>query len=225
MTDISGNIRSVLSRLPSGVKLVAVTKTQTVDTILAACSEGLRTFGENRVQELLNKKDQLPRDIKWHLIGHLQSNKVKPVVPFISMIQSVDSFRLLQIIDNEARKINRVVDCLLQMHIASEETKFGFSMDEISEMLGSQEIKNISNVRICGLMGMATFTTDTGLVRKEFRSLAENFKVIRLKYFRDSDHFKDISMGMSGDYPIAVEEGSTIVRIGSLIFGERNKVQ
>ena len=224
MTDIAGNISYLKTQIPSSVKLVAVSKTKPVCDILTAYNSGQRYFGENRVQELLNKKDLLPRDIEWHLIGHLQSNKVKPIVPFISMIQSVDSYKLLTTINSEALKITRVVDCLLQIHIATEETKFGFSMKELGEMVESQEFMNMKYVRICGVMGMATFTSDTGQVRKEFGYLADCFNSLKNRYFAGNPHFKEISMGMSGDYEIALEEGSTIVRIGSLIFGERNKV-
>ena len=221
MTDIASNISLLKTQIPSSVKLIAVSKTKPVGAILTAYNSGQRYFGENRVQELLNKVDLLPRDIEWHLIGHLQSNKVKYIVPFISMIQSVDSFKLLKTINSEASKINRVVDCLLQIHIASEETKYGFSMKELFEMAESQEFMNIKHVRICGVMGMATFTSDTGQVSKEFSYLADCFNSLKNRYFAGSHHFKEISMGMSGDYEIALKEGSTIIRIGSIIFGER----
>ena len=221
MTDIASNISLLKTQIPSSVKLVAVSKTKPVGAILTAYNSGQRYFGENRVQELLNKVDLLPRDIEWHLIGHLQSNKVKYIVPFINMIQSVDSFKLLKNINSEASKINRVVDCLLQIHIASEETKFGFSMKELFEMAESQEFLNIKHVRICGVMGMATFTSDTDQVSKEFRYLTDCFNSLKNRYFTGNHHFKEISMGMSGDYEIAIKEGSTIVRIGSIIFGER----
>lgn len=221
MTDIAGNINYLKTQIPSSVKLVVVSKTMPVTDILTAYNSGQRYFGENRVQELLNKKDLLPRDIEWHLIGHLQSNKVKPVVPFISMIQSVDSFKLLKIINSEALKISRVVDCLLQIHIASEDTKFGFSMKELCEMIESQEFMNMKYVRMRGVMGMATFTFDTGKVRKEFSYLANCFSTLKNKYFVANPHFKEISMGMSADYEIALKEGSTMIRLGSIIFGER----
>lgn len=169
--------------------------------------------------ELAGKKDILPPDIEWHLIGHLQTNKVKYLVPFISMIESVDSFRLLRIIDNEASKVSRVISCLLQIHIAEEETKFGFTMDELYAMLENADLYKLRNVNICGVMGMATFTGNREQIRNEFRYLSKCFNDVRNTYFRDNENFKEISMGMSGDYEIAVEEGSTIVRIGSLIFG------
>jgi PLP dependent protein len=218
---IAGNIYSLKQSLPSSVRLVVVSKSRTVSDIMAAYNSGQRCFGENKVQELLNKKDHLPSDIEWHLIGHLQRNKVKFIVPFVGMIQSVDSFRLLSAINIEALKISRVVDVLLQVHIAREETKFGFSTEEIEEMMSSAEYDSLKNVRICGVMGMATFTSDPEQVQMEFRSLAELFKVLKNRYFQSNDHFREISMGMSGDYQTAVREGSTIIRIGSLIFGER----
>ncbi len=222
MPSIAENIRSVRLQIPSGVKLVAVSKTKPVKDILEAYNADQRLFGENRVQELVLKKDLLPSDINWHLIGHLQTNKVKSVVPFVGMIESVDSFRLLTIIDSEALKAGLIVSCLLQIHIAEEETKFGFSMPEITEMLDGEAFYKLKNVRICGVMGMATYIDNYNQVRKEFRYLASCFNEIKLRYFRDDAYFCEKSMGMSGDYLIAIEEGSTIVRIGSLIFGERN---
>jgi pyridoxal phosphate enzyme (YggS family) len=221
MTNIASNIRSLKQQIPSSVKLVAVSKTKPVSDILEAYNSGQRSFGENRVQELMQKKDLLPSDIEWHLIGHLQSNKVKLIVPFINMIHSVDSFRLIKIIDIEASRINRVVNCLLQIHIAEEETKFGFSMTEIHEMIRSEDFRILNSLRICGIMGMATFTEDTERIRKEFRYLAGCFNELREGYFAEEPSFREISMGMSGDFKIAIWEGSTIVRIGSLIFGER----
>lgn len=221
MIDIAKNISDLLTQLPSSVKLVAVSKTRPVSEILIAYNSGQRYFGENKVQELLNKKDLLPPDINWHLIGHLQSNKVKLIVPFISMIQSVDTFRLLTSINSEALKIGRVVDCLLQLHIAKEETKFGFSLNTLSEMIESKEFKNMNNIKVCGVMGMATYTSDTSQVRREFVSLTDSFNFLKNKYFSGDPGFKEISMGMSDDYKIAVQEGCTIVRIGSILFGER----
>jgi PLP dependent protein len=221
MSEIAANISSLKQKIPSSVKLVAVSKTKPASDILIAYNTGQRRFGENRVQEILNKKDQLPSDIEWHLIGHLQSNKVKFIVPFISMIQSVDSFRLLMTINSEAQKVKRVVDCLLQIHIAEEDTKFGFSLNELDEMTDSHEFATLKNVRICGIMGMATFTDNAGQVRKEFNYLSKCFNDLKSRYFTEVSEFREISMGMSGDYEIAIQEGSTIVRIGSLIFGER----
>lgn len=221
MPGVAENIKLLKHQIPESVKLIAVSKTKPADIILEAYKTGHRIFGENRVQELLKKKDILPGDIEWHLIGHLQSNKVKYIVPFIKMIQSVDSFSLLKTIDREALKAGRIVDCLLQIHIASEETKFGFDLQEITSMITSEEFRNLTSVRICGVMGMATFTTNSEQVSKEFRHLADCFKEIKTKYFSGNNYFSEISMGMSGDYPIAIREGSTMIRIGSLIFGSR----
>jgi len=220
MIDIAGNIKNLKSRLPTSVKLVAVSKTKPVSDIMEAYNAGQRTFGENRVPELLNKKDLLPKDIEWHFIGHLQSNKVKSLVPFVHMIQSADSFKLLQFINSEALKAGKVVDCLLQIHISTEDTKFGFSMPELNEGFKTDTL-NLLNVRICGVMGMATFTTDVEKIKTEFKYLHDYFHSLKEKYFRSDVNFKEISMGMSGDYNLAVSEGSTMVRIGSLIFGER----
>jgi pyridoxal phosphate enzyme (YggS family) len=222
MSDITNNIISLKQSLPPSIKLIAVSKTKQVNDIMEAYNSGQRCFGENRVQEILNKKDHLPFDIEWHLIGHLQRNKVKYIVPFISMIQSVDSLKLLSAINSEALKVNRVVDVLLQVHIAKEETKFGFSREEIVEMMASPGFADLKFIRICGVMGMATFTSDLVQVQMEFRSLAGLFNELKKKYFSADEYFRDISMGMSGDYEIAIKEGSTIIRVGSLIFGERS---
>lgn len=222
MKDIAGNITSLKQKIPSAVKLVAVSKTMPVSDIITAYNAGQKYFGENRVHEFLNKIDLLPSDIEWHLIGHLQTNKVKAVVPFIDMIQSVDSFKLLKTIAFEAAKVSRIIDCLLQIHIAAEETKFGFTMNELIEMLNSTEFLDLKNLNICGVMGMASFTNDTIQVRKEFKYLSDCFTILKSRYFNSNSSFKEISMGMSGDYELALEEGSTILRIGSQIFGERN---
>lgn len=221
MSEIASNIISLKRQIPPTVRLVAVSKTKPVSDILEAYSTGHKIFGENRVQELLSKKDQLPQDIEWHLIGHLQSNKVKYIVPFVSMIQSVDTFKLLKVINGEAKEVSRIVDCLLQFHIAKEETKFGFSMDEVVGMIESPEFRLLDSVRICGVMGMATFTVNSDQVREEFRDLAGCFSTLKEKYFTENKYFAEISMGMSDDFRIAIEEGSTMVRIGSIIFGER----
>ncbi len=221
MSGIAENIISLKQKIPASVKLVAVSKLKPVSDILEAYNSGQKIFGENRVQELLSKKDILPQDIEWHLIGHLQSNKVKYIVPFITMIHSVDSFRLLKVINDEAVKLNRIIDCLLQFYIAEEETKFGFTLDEAVEMLSSEDFRQLKSVRLCGLMGMATFTENEKKIRAEFRDLAGYFKVLKEKFFSKEDSFKELSMGMSGDYMIGIEEGSTIIRIGSVIFGER----
>jgi hypothetical protein len=223
MFDISENISYLKSKIPENVKLVAVSKTKPVSDILEAYNAGLRCFGENRVQELLNKKDLLPPDIEWHMIGHLQSNKVKSIIPYVGMIESVDTVRLLAAIDSEASKINRVVDCLLEICIADEETKSGFSPDELTAFGNANGFDDLKNVRICGVMGMATFTTDMDKIQREFKYLADCFKTLKMQFFSESPHFKEISMGMSGDYETAIGEGSTMIRIGSLIFGERIK--
>jgi len=221
MTDITGNILKLGSQLPPSVSLVAVSKTRSYGEIMTAYNTGQRLFGENRVQELLSKRDLLPSDIEWHLIGHLQTNKAKYVVPFVSMIESVDSLKLLNTINIEASKLNRQVRCLLQIHIATEDTKFGFSMDELTSILDSGETADLNYVALCGLMGMATYTSDTAKVRGEFRYLKDCFNTIKKKYFGADPRFSEISMGMSGDYALAIEEGSTIIRVGSIIFGER----
>jgi hypothetical protein len=221
MSGTAENINSLRKQIPSSVKLVAVSKTKPVSVIMEAYNAGHRIFGENRVQELITKKEMLPDDIEWHLIGHLQGNKVKYIAPFVSMIHSVDSFKLLKTINSEARKINRIINCLLQFHIAAEETKYGFSFSEAEEMLTSEEFRLIDSVKICGVMGMATFTENSSQIRIEFRHLADCFVSLKNKYFSSDSSFSELSMGMSGDFTIAVEEGSTIVRIGSIIFGER----
>ncbi len=222
MSDIVQNIITLKSQIPQSVKLVTVSKTKPVADILTAYSAGQRLFGENRVTELLVKKDQLPGDIEWHFIGHLQTNKVKVLVPFITLIHSIDSFKLLSVINAEAAKANMDIDCLLQVHIADEETKYGFLYEELIEMFDKQGVAAFPNVRICGVMGMATFSNDDKKVRQEFAFLRSCFTDLRARYFTGNPHFKELSMGMSGDYHIAIEEGSTMIRIGSTIFGERN---
>jgi PLP dependent protein len=201
-----------------GVKLVAVSKTQPPERIMELYGKGQRIFGENRVQEMLLKQAALPKDIAWHLIGHLQTNKVKMVAPFVQMIHAVDSLSLLLEIDKQALKAGRCIDCLLQFHIAEEDSKYGFSEKEAQEMLDSPGFANLENIRVCGVMGMATFTEDMAQVRQEFKGLHQIFQGLKNAYFAQQPHFKEISMGMSGDWEIAVEEGSTMVRIGSLIF-------
>ncbi len=202
----------------AGARLVAVSKNNPPERVLKIYILGQRIFGENRVQELLEKKDALPTDIEWHLIGHLQTNKVKFVVPFVSMIHSVDSLKLLAEIEKEAKKVGRTVDCLLQFHIAEEETKFGLDENEAVELLQSADFQKFTNVRICGVMGMASFSDNEKQVRQEFRHLRKIFENLKNTFFPQADFFKEISMGMSGDWEIALEEGSTMVRIGSLIF-------
>lgn len=220
--EISNNLNKLLKELPSNVKLIAVSKTKPNQDILEAYHAGQKVFGENKVQELVSKYEQLPKDIEWHLIGHLQRNKVKYIAGFIELIHAVDSLKLLKAINKEAVKNNRLINCLLQIHIASEETKFGLSIEEVAGLLKSEEFTQLNNIRITGLMGMATFTEDVSLIRNEFKTLVKLHKDLKNDYFIDNPEFKEISLGMSNDYNIAIEEGSNMVRIGSLIFGERN---
>ena len=218
---INQNLNKVKASLHEGVRLVAVSKYHPVEVLQEAYDAGQRVFGESHVQELTVKYDALPKDIEWHFIGHLQTNKVKYISPFISLIHSVDTFKLLSEINRQAQKAGRVIDCLLQMHIAQEETKFGFAPAELTEMLGVGEWKTLANVRIVGLMCMATNTDDEAQIRSEFRYAHEIFENVKSQFFADAPWFKELSMGMSGDYLIAQEEHSTMVRVGSLIFGER----
>lgn len=220
--SIAENIDLVKANLPAQVQLIAVSKTKPVEMLVEAYRHGQRAFGENKVQELVGKFEALPKDIEWHFIGHMQTNKVKYIAPFIHLIHGVDSFKLLKTINTEAKKIDRIIPCLLQFHIAEEETKFGFSLAEVEEMLKSDEFKRLENVEISGVMGMATYTDDENQIHKEFAALKAYFEKLKSDYFANEPKFKEISMGMSGDYRIAVEEGSTMVRIGSTIFGERN---
>lgn len=221
MTSISENLEGIRKELPERVTLVAVSKTKPNEAILEAYEAEQRVFGENRVQELANKHETLPKDIEWHMIGHLQRNKVKYIAPFVSLIHAVESLRLLSEINKEARKNNRTIRVLLQFHIADEETKFGLSLNEAKQLLVSDEFRDMENIVIAGVMGMATFTDNEVQVRKEFQTLKEIFDTLNTEFFAQQDSFKEISMGMSGDYRIAIEEGSTMVRIGSSIFGNR----
>jgi pyridoxal phosphate enzyme (YggS family) len=218
---ISENLRNIQVSIPSHVTLVAVSKTKPVEALMEVYDAGQRVFGENKVQEMCEKFDVMPKDIQWHLIGHLQTNKVKYIAPFVALIHSVDSFKLLEEINKQALKNSRVIDCLLQFHIAQEETKFGLSENEASELIASNEFKLMKNVRIVGVMGMASFTEDNETVRNEFQSLKKIFTNLKNEFFTKEDCFKEISMGMSGDYSLAIEEGSTMVRVGSSIFGTR----
>jgi len=203
------------------VQLVAVSKTKSIDEIKEAYDTGQRDFGENQVQELMEKQAALPKDIRWHMIGHLQSNKVKYIAPFISLVHSVDSLKVLQEIDKQALKNDRVIDCLLQIHIADEDTKFGLDYDEVIELLRSEEYSLLKNIRIVGLMGIATNTDNEGMIKEEFYELKTLFNGIKASFFRKEESFKEISMGMSSDYKIAIEQGSTMIRLGSTIFGSR----
>lgn len=204
-----------------GARVIAVSKTHGPDKIRAAYAAGQRLFGENKVQELVPKHQALPGDIEWHLIGHLQTNKVKLVVPFVEMIHSVDSQKLLNEINKQAKKVNRVVNCLLQVHIASEETKFGFSPEELRQWLATADVSELTHVAVHGLMGMASLTDNMQQVRQEFRGLRQLFEELRTTHLPANMEMKELSMGMSSDYQIALEEGSTLVRIGSAIFGQR----
>jgi len=219
--SIAENLIKIKNSLPNGVKLAAVSKTHTAEDIMEAYSTGHRCFAENKAQELVAKYPLLPADVEWHFIGHLQTNKVKYIAPFVSMIQSVDSLKLLQVINKEASKNHRIIPCLLQFHIAEEDTKFGLSFEEAKELLSSEIYRQMNNVQIAGVMGMATFTDDHEQVRREFRHLKSIFTKLKEDFFPDDAAFREVSMGMSDDYPMAVEEGSTIVRIGSSIFGSR----
>ena len=218
---ITANLQFIQQQLPKTVKLVAVSKTKSTEQILEAYEAGQRLFGENKVQELISKWQLLPKDIEWHFIGHLQSNKVKPIIPFISLIHGVDSFRLLSTINMEAEKIGRVVSVLLEFHIAEEESKFGLLLSEAEEMLSSVDWKSLKNISVKGVMGMATFTTNEKVINTEFERLSNIFRQLKEKYFHDSEFFCELSMGMSDDYLIAISAGSTLVRIGSKIFGNR----
>ncbi len=219
--NLHNNIANILATIPDHVKLIAVSKTFDAETIRKAYDCGLRRFGENKVQELAVKQPLLPDDIEWHMIGHLQTNKIKQVISLAALIHSVDSYRLLTEINKQAAKLQRIVPCLLQIHIASEENKFGFSNDELFTMLDDPGFKNLNFIRIDGLMGMASFTPDHTIIRSEFNHLSELFKQLKRTIFNNNLHFNELSMGMSGDYRIAIEAGSTMVRIGSMIFGSR----
>jgi pyridoxal phosphate enzyme (YggS family) len=219
--EIAKKLAEIKNELPNGVRLVAVSKTKPPETILEAYKAGHKVFGENKVQELVSKYEVLPKEIEWHMIGHLQRNKVKYIAPFVSLIHGVDSLRLLKEINKQGEKNNRIISCLLQIRIGQEESKYGLSENEAEELLLSTEFKTFDNISINGLMGMATYTTDEDTLRSEFRKLYSTFKTIEEKHFQNSQNFNEISMGMSNDYKIAIEEGATLVRIGSLIFGER----
>ncbi|HCW09325.1 MAG TPA: YggS family pyridoxal phosphate-dependent enzyme [Cytophagales bacterium] len=220
--DIRNNITFFLRELEGkGCRLVAVSKTHPPEKIKEAYDAGQRVFGENKVQELCAKQPQLPADIEWHLIGHLQTNKVKQVVPFVALIHSVDSLKLLEEVNKQAKKVNRVVPCLLQVHIAAEETKFGFDEEELMELIQSGKISALDSIRIVGLMGMATFSENKEQVRSEFKKLKTLFEKIKTMELPSNIEMKELSMGMSQDYEIALEEGSTLVRIGTSIFGGR----
>ena len=216
--SIRENIKSILEKLPEHVTLVAVSKTKPVEDLKEAYDAGQRIFGENKVQEMTEKWETLPKDIEWHMIGHVQRNKVKYMAEYVSLIHGVDSLKLLKEIDKQGRKCNREIACLLQVHIAEEDTKFGFDEKELKDLILDPAFLNLKNIKIVGLMGMATFTDDMAQVRREFKSLKSLFNSLKSKLTK----MNILSMGMSGDYEIAIEEGSTMVRIGSSIFGARN---
>lgn len=218
---ITERLNEIRSKLSDNVTLVAVSKTKPKEAIKEAYLAGQRVFGENKVQELVEKAETLPNDIEWHLIGHLQRNKVKYIAPFVSLIHAVDSLRLLQEINKQGAKNNRTIDCLLQFHIADEDTKFGLDENEAIELLNSETYQGMNNIKLCGVMGMATFTDNLEQVRDEFQKLHKLFDKLKTSHFSLNEDFKTISMGMSGDWEIAIEEGSNMIRVGSSIFGSR----
>lgn len=219
--NIKDNLKKILETLPDNVRLIAVSKTKPAECIEEAYEAGQRAFGENRPQEMVGKYQVLPKDIEWHMIGQLQVKNVKYIAPFVALIHSVDSLKLMQKINREAEKNGRVISCLLEFHIAEEETKAGLSLEEAEQILKSDEYRELTHIRIVGIMGIATYTENREQVHREFRQLYAIFEMLQEKYFAGQVDFKELSMGMSGDYQIAVEEGSTMVRIGSSIFGER----
>ncbi len=221
--SIAERLAALKNQLTKGVQLVAVSKTKPASAIAEAYAAGQRVFGENRPQEMQAKAQELPEDIEWHMIGHLQSNKVKYIAAFVSVIHSVDKLSLLEEINKRALQHNRTIDVLLQMHIAQEESKFGMTLDRVKELLNSQALKTLENIRIVGVMGMATFTEDESIVRKEFQQLKSIFDTLKSTHFTSANSFQQISMGMSGDYQIAMQEGSTLIRVGSKIFGAREQ--
>ena len=219
--SVAENLNKIKSTLPAGVRLVAVSKTKPESDIMEAYNAGHRIFGENHAQEMKQKHADLPADIEWHFIGHLQTNKIKYIVDYVKLIHSIDSANLLQAVNKEAAKHGVVVDCLLQFFIATEETKFGMSLDEARQLLESDEFKAMQNVRICGVMGIGSLTDDKDQTNREFAHLKQIFDTLKTDYFAANDEFKEISMGMSGDYQLAIAHGSTMVRVGSSIFGQR----
>jgi pyridoxal phosphate enzyme (YggS family) len=218
---LEDNLKQIQSNIPKNVTLVAVSKTKPIEAIQELYNAGQRVFGENRVQELVEKHEELPKDIKWHLIGHLQRNKVKYIAPFVEMIHSTDSERLLDEINLQAKKTNRKINVLLQFFIAQEETKFGFDWDEIQDLFSRRKPESFDSIDFCGVMGMASFSDDESQVRNEFKKLKQIFDQLKQTYFLGSTSFSEISMGMSGDFQMAIEEGSTMVRVGSSLFGKR----
>ena len=222
MSHIQEQINEINANLPEHVRLVAVSKFHPIEALEEAYAAGQRIFGESKVQEMTQKQEALPKDIEWHFIGHLQTNKIKYMAPYVALIHGVDSYKLLAEINKQAAKVGRIIPCLLQIHIAKEETKFGFSTDECLQMLEEGNWKSLDHVQITGVMGMATNTDDEAEISNEFETLSRFFHTLQTQYFQEHPYFKEISMGMSDDYPIAIEKGSTLVRIGSKIFGERH---
>ena len=222
MSHIQEEIQSIKAGLPEGVRLVAVSKFHPIEALQDAYDGGQRIFGESKVQEMTQKYEALPKNIEWHFIGHLQTNKIKYMASYVALIHGVDSYKLLAEINKQAAKARRIIPCLLQIHIAQEETKFGFSTEECRAMLEEGQWRQLDHVQIAGVMGMATNTEDEAQIKREFSTLSAFFQEVKETYFREVSSFKEISMGMSDDYPIAIEEGSTLIRIGSRIFGARN---
>lgn len=220
MNDVAANISKIKQQIPAGVILVAVSKTKPVELLQEAYECGIRDFGENKVQELCTKQPLMPADVQWHLIGHLQTNKVKYIAPFIHLIHSVDSWKLLQEINKQAAKHNRVVNCLLQIYIASEETKYGLDKQELMEILTHSKLQSLKHIRILGLMGMASNTSDESIIQREFKNLKQLFDELKHQSFAQTS-METLSMGMSSDYSLAIAEGSTMIRVGSSIFGSR----
>jgi pyridoxal phosphate enzyme (YggS family) len=218
--SIRENLLKIEATIPPNVTLVAVSKTKPISDLMQAYEAGQRVFGENKIQEMTEKWEQMPKDIHWHMIGHIQSNKVKYMAPYVSLIHGVDSLKLLEEINKQAQKNNRIIDCLLQLHIAEEETKFGLNEEELNVLLQSEIFRNLKNIKIVGLMGMATFTENQTQIKKEFQHLKTIFDINK-QHTTDNRHLTTLSMGMSGDYQLAIECGSTMVRIGSSIFGGR----
>lgn len=221
MFDVKGNLHRILDTLPQGTRLVAISKYHPAEYIMAAYEEGQRIFGESHEQELRQKHEQLPKDIKWHFIGHLQTNKVKYIAPYVSMVEAVDSLKLLKEINRQAERCGRVIRVLLELHIAEESTKYGLTLDDCRQLLKDGEWRSLANVRICGLMMMASFVDDHEQIRREMQTAADFFDEVKAKYFNDDEAFCERSWGMSDDYPIALETRSTMVRIGTSIFGPR----
>jgi len=222
MSEIQNNLKKLKDSIPTNVKLVAVSKTKPVTDILEAYEAGHRIFGENRAQEMASKCEELPGDIEWHMIGHLQTNKVKYIAPFVHYVHSIDKLKLAREINKRAEENDRVINCLLQVHIAKEQQKFGFDKDTLVDVIREGLLDDMKSIRVCGLMGMATFTDDKDVVRREFQELKSLYDEVKHDFFADDDSFNILSMGMSGDYEIAIEEGSNLIRVGSLIFGPRN---